>query len=183
MPLHRVLPVVLAAVLVGACASPVPKPLRESLPEAPTPKTAQAEPTRFLSHEVRWGGEILAIDNREATTEVELYARPLADDGEPRASGGEGVRFIARVGRFLDPAEYAPGKRLTVRGRLVPAVTRPVGEYPYLYPVVEAELSYLWPRYQPPPDPPWARDPYYDPWWPWGPWGPWRPYRYPPYWW
>ena len=165
------------AVLFTGCAGNPPQGLEDSLGQAPTPRAVQAAPDRFLGQNVRWGGEILGLQNHPELTEVEVYARPLMENAEPRPDGGEGVRFIARVNGFLDPAEYRPGKRLTVRGPLEPALTRPVGEYPYLFPVVRAEVFHLWPVYQPP------QDPYYnDPWGPWGPWGGWGPYRYHPYW-
>lgn len=178
----RLTVVVLLGGLLGACASKVPKPLQQDPPEAPTPREVQAQPERYLGREVRWGGEILGVRNQSTTTEIEVFARALFDDGEPRPDGGDGARFVARVDRFLDPAEYQPGKRLTVRGPLAPLITRPVGEYPYRYPVVNATLTHLWPAYEPPRQPAWWNDPYYDPWWPWGPWGPWGPYRHWPYW-
>lgn len=175
--------VTMLAVVLGACASNVPLPLREAVPDAPSQRAVYTEPERYVGRNVRWGGEILGVRNAAGSTEVEVYSRPLFDDGEPRPEGGEGVRFIARVGGFLDPAEYQPGKRFTVRGNLAPAIVRPVGEYPYRYPVVDATVHHLWPAYERPRDPYWANDPFYDPWWPWGPWGPWGPYRHWPYGW
>ena len=169
--------VVLLGGLLAACASNVPKGLREQLPQAPSQGAAQLEPERFLGQEVRWGGEILGLRNGVDATEVEIFGRGLFNDGEPRPDGGDGVRFIARVKGFLDPAEYRPDKRLTVRGRLEETVTRTVGEYPYLYPVVQVDLYHLWPEYEPPPEPVWFHDPFYDPWWPWRPYRPW-PYRW-----
>ncbi|MCG6966564.1 MAG: Slp family lipoprotein [Chromatiaceae bacterium] len=174
--------VLLSCSLLGACATNVPTGLREEPPGAPSPKVVQAEPERFLDREVRWGGEILDVRNSSTATEVELYGRPLFYDAEPRPDGGDQVRFIARIEGFLDPAEYSPGKRMTVRGRLAEPLTRPVGDYAYRYPVVNVGLYHLWPAYVPGPAPGWWRDPYYDPWWPWGPWGAW-PYRHWPYGW
>jgi outer membrane lipoprotein len=167
----------LTLLFVG-CATNPPAGLEDTLPRAPSAGAVQADPGRYLGQPVRWGGEILSLRNHAASTEIEVYDRPLFNNAEPKPQGGDGVRFLARVGRFLDPAEYQPGKRLTVRGRVARAVTRAVGEYPYRYPVVDVEVSHLWPVYRPPPEPAWFRDPYYDPWWPWGPWGPWRPYPY-----
>lgn len=168
----------LLALLMTACASNVPKELEQALPEAPTRQQVRQSPDEFRANQVRWGGEILSVTNRAGSTDVEVYGRPLYDDGEPQPDGGDGIRFLARVKDFLDPAQYKAGKRLTVRGRVAGVETRAVGEYPYVYPVVDVDVSHLWPEYQPP-ERVWARDPYYyDPWWPWGPWG---PYRYWPY--
>jgi outer membrane lipoprotein len=155
-----------------ACAGNLPKTLQQDEPDAPSAKTAQAEPDAHVGKAVRWGGEILSVRNLASSTDVELYARPLFNNAEPKPEGGEGVRFIARFSGFVDPAEYAPGKRLTVHGRLRGAETAKVGEFAYLYPVVEVGEHRLWEKFQPVPEPIWFRDPYYDPWWPWGPWGP-----------
>ncbi len=166
------------ALLLTACASNVPKELGENLPEAPTRGQVRSAPDDYRSQQVRWGGDILSVANLAGSTEVEVYGRPLYKDGEPAPDGGDGIRFLAKISGFLDPAQYKPGKRLTVRGRIAGVETRPVGEFPYIYPVVDAEFYHLWPAYEPP-ERVWARDPYYyDPWWPWGPWG---PYRYWPY--
>lgn len=159
--------------VLAACAGNTPRELAEQLPEAPSPTQVQADPGRHLGEEVRWGGEILGLRNGVDATEIEVFARPLFRDGEPRPDGGDRIRFIARVSGFLDPAEYRSDKRLTVRGRLGEAVTRPVGEFPYRYPVVEVDVFHLWPAFQPPPQQVWVRDPLFDPWWPWRPYGPW----------
>jgi outer membrane lipoprotein len=176
------LSLLLLPLLLGGCASNVPKPLQEDPPDAPSLAEVHADPQRYVGKTVRWGGEILGVRNESSFTEVEIYGRSLFSDGEPRPEGGDRLRFIAKVPRFLDPAEYKPGKRLTVRGEIAAPVNRMVGEYPYRYPVVEAGLTHLWPVYEPPVLPRSYVDPYYDPWWPWGPWHPWGPYRHWPYW-
>ena len=176
----RLLQSALLAALLAGCASSVPKALRSDIPETLSQRAVQAEPARYRGREVLWGGEILAVRNARASTDVEIYGRPLASDAEPRPSGGDGVRFIARVDRFLDPAEYQSGKRMSVRGPLGDPVLRPVGEYTYRYPLVIVQVLHLWPKYRPPD--PWPyHDPFYPYWWPW--WSPWGPYRYGPYWW
>lgn len=173
-----VLPVVAAAALAG-CAGVPPKGLESDPPGAPTPRAVQADPVAHVGAAVRWGGEILGVLNHPSHSDVEVFARALFDDAEPRPDGGEGVRFIARINGFVDPVGYAAGKRVTVRGTVRAVETRPVGEFPYRYPVVAVQAHHLWPVYRPP-EPYGYRDPFYDPWWPWGPWG---PYRYWPYGW
>jgi outer membrane lipoprotein len=167
--------VLVCAALFAGCATTPPAGLEDNLPQQPSQREVQARAEAFVGAAVRWGGEILSVRNDVATTDIEIYGRPLLDNAEPAADGGDGIRFLARVDGFLDPAEYTPGKRLSVRGTLTDAKTRPVGEFPYLYPVVVVEHFHLWPVYEPP-EPAYWRDPFYDPWWPWG------PYRYRPYW-
>jgi outer membrane lipoprotein len=179
MPSNRLLRLCLAPLfgaLLAACSSNVPKGLGEKLPDAPSQRAVQAKPDRYEAHQVRWGGEILGVRNGASSTEVEIFGRPLSRSGEPLAGGGDGVRFIARVKGFLDPAEFQVNKRLAVRGRVAGTLTRPVGEFPYIYPVVDVDVYHLWPVYQPPP-PAWA----HDPWGVWGPWGPWGHHRHFPH--
>ena len=171
--------VLLSCLLLAACASRPPAGIGGEIVGAPGAAEVRADPGRYRGETVRWGGEILGVTNRAEVTEVEIYDRPLRDSAEPAPNGGDGVRFIARVRGFLDPAEYQRDKRMTVRGRIAAPLTRAVGEYPYRYPVVDVVHHHLWPVYQPP-EPPYWRYPYYDPWWPWGPWG---PHHHPPYWW
>ena len=166
----------------SGCASQVPKAIRTA-PAAPvTVAQVQQAPTALQGRQVRWGGRIVDTLNLPATTEIEVLSRPLDEEGQPRAdSAGEG-RFIARIRGFADPMEYAKDRELTVAGPILGVETRKVGDYPYAYPVVEAQTRYLWPE-----TPPLAAYPYpvpwgwpgYGPWgWPYGPgfgpwWGPW----------
>jgi outer membrane lipoprotein len=172
----------LAGLVLVGCASQIPEAIR-TLPQAPVELTqVQQEPTRYLGRSVRWGGRILAVDNRPDSTEIEILSRPLDGTGAPRPQGKAQGRFIAQVAGFLDPAEYRKDRELTVRGVVTGVETRAVGDYPYRYPIVRADSRYLWPEAPPsgpyplgyPPGPgPW-RGPWYDPWvWPYGPW-PWR---------
>jgi outer membrane lipoprotein len=171
----------LAALCLAACASPVPQAIRTAPRPVLSVAQVQQDPNNFLGQRVRWGGTIIAVVNGKRTTDIELLARPLDDDGEPRASAAAEGRFIARIRGFADPAEYPNDRRLTVVGKVEGVETRDVGDYPYRYPVMAAETLYVWPKPEPPPYPypylypyPWY-GPWYSPWYrPWGPWwGPW----------
>ncbi len=178
---------VLALALAG-CASRIPQTIRTAPAQPLTVAQAQQSPDRLKGQRVRWGGSIVSTVNLAQTTEIEVLSRPLDREGEPRTwLSGEG-RFIARVSGFVDPAEYAKDRELTVEGPLMGLSTRKVGDYPYAYPVVAAETRYLWPQTEPPsayPYPwPWGWSGY-GPWrGPWGgPWGnPWGPGPYGPWW-
>lgn len=166
--------------LIAACASPVPKAVRE--PPQPQLTLAEARSSSAaVGARVRWGGTIAEIENRKAETWIEIVERPLDDDGEPRAGAVTRGRFLARVPEFLDPSEYAKGRLLTVSGVLDENVIRNIGEFPYTFPVVKVDTHYLWPRreararrnIEPYPyyaDPFWSPF-WYDPWYPFGPYG------------
>ncbi|HHI77027.1 MAG TPA: hypothetical protein ENJ94_07625 [Gammaproteobacteria bacterium] len=162
------LPLLILSLLAG-CAGTVPPAIRIESGEPIGVAQAQADPEGLRGHRVRWGGEILQVINAPRHTDLVVLRRPLFDNGEPKPEGGEAKRFLARIGGFLDPADYRPGQRITVSGRLDGVQVLKVGEYPYPHPVVAVEQYHRWPKWQPVPEPPWHRDPFYcDPFWPWG---------------
>lgn len=168
----RLLPVV----LLSACASQVPVNIREAPPGNPAPDVVRNEPAAHQAQQVRWGGEILATENRQDATWLTVLARPLASNGKPDSTDRSEGRFMAKIPAFLDPTVYKAERKVTVRGSVDGSDTRNVGDYAYQYPVVDATDWYLWPKevdYPP--------DYYYSPWWYYDPWfyDPW--YRYPYY--
>ncbi len=162
--------------LAGCATSRVPQAISKA-PEKPVlVSQVQQAPDRFLDRRVRWGGTIIAVRNRKQTTEIEILSRPLDSRGRPRGKKSGQGRFLALLTGFADPAEYPEQRLLTVTGRLKRVETRPIGEYPYLYPVVAVEQPYLWPKPLPSGPPYFYPDPWYHPWF-----YPWHP-RYSRYW-
>lgn len=171
MPRHY-FPLLLAALLLGACST-VPENISSPAVSAVTLSQATENPARVKGTQVRWGGTIARVENRQQQTRVEIVARELYDDGEPKKSDQSLGRFIAEIKGFLDPAIYAVGRNFTVVGTLAATMQGKLGEMNYTYPVVETDSYYLWPLAEEPCETcaPW----YYDPWYPWG------PYRRYPY--
>jgi len=174
----------LALFVISGCASQVPAPIAKA-PAVPLSVTeAKGTPGQHIGQDVRWGGEIISIENQPAQTWVEVVSRELRSNGRPIANSQSSGRFIASFQGFIDPAVYTPGRLLTIAGTIQGETTRTIGEYSYLFPVVAITASHLWEppsETAPPPYPPpwWYYDPwYYDPWyWPYYP----RPY--PPHHW
>ena len=173
-----------AAVLTGVvllaagCASDAERAVRSPSNVAPvTVAQAQAAPERYKGQRLRWGGSILSVHNREDRTEIELLSRPLRGSGEPDADTKGTGRFLVELPGFADPEEFPAERLLTVVGRLKRVETRPVGEFPYPYPVISAESRFLWPK--PRPQDAYPIYPLYRPFgWP----GWYHPYRDPWYW-
>jgi outer membrane lipoprotein len=150
--------------LLAGCSS-VPEKIRTAPLEAPTLTQVRQAPETHTGSQVRWGGTIARVENRQDETRIEIVARALRGDGEPKQLDSSEGRFIARIRGFLDPAIFAEGRRLTVVGSIDEVVERQLGQMRYRYPLLEVEAYYLWP---PPlertaPDDPWL----YDPWYPW----------------
>lgn len=166
----------LILLVLSGCASKLPGSITQAPAEPLQVKDVQQQPEAYLSREVRWGGEIVEVQNKADHSDVLVLGRELKSRGEPKVDGVVEGRFIARFGTFVDPAELPEGKRITVSGRIIGLETRDVGEFPYPYPVVEVVAWHLWPDPEP-------ANYYYDPWWPYyHPWYWGRPWGYP-YWW
>lgn len=175
----------LVALWLSACASKVPDGIRKAPPGSVSPAEARTDGQRLQGVAVRWGGVIAAVENLRDQTRLDVVARPLGSDGNPRAADAPNLgRFLAQAPGFLDPAVYRPGREITVRGTFVGTETRDIGDYPYRYPVVQVQQHYLWAEVRPAPrhyDPMWHDPFWYDPWYPWSPF-PWY-HRRPPYYW
>ena len=167
--------VLIAPLLLAGCASNVPLPVRTGLADQVNLAEVRTDPERYRTAPVRWGGEIITIENKAQETWVELLAHPLDSEGRPLIYGASEGRFLGRIAGFLDPAVYTAERELTVTGWVEGQVIRKVGEYPYTYPLVNVRVHYLWPQRRPIRHPrydPWY-DPFYDPWYPY--------YRHPFY--
>jgi len=171
--------VLVLAVLVTGCASTVPEPIRAPLADSPTLPQVREDPGTFVGERVRWGGTIVAVENREQYTRLEVVARKLTTQGRPEEEDATPGRFLAILDGFRDPAVYGQGRAITVVGELEASQTHTIGEFPYRFPVVRVRSHHLWAKVETVREslpPPWYYDPwYYDPWYPY-----YRPYH--PYW-
>jgi len=159
---------VLVFALTG-CATSVPREIASPVPGDPGIARALEHPLDVAGKPVRWGGTIVDIENRAEHTLVTVLARDLGGSGTPLIRDPSRGRFIARFPGFLDPEIYAKARKITVYGVLSNPVRGKIGEYDYAYPVVQVQLSELWPVEEPRP-PACGRcwpscGVWYDPWW------------------
>lgn len=125
------------ALALGACAS-APKPLQGQfaalLPDQVT----------VAGERVRWGGSVIGVVPEAERTCFEVLGRELDAVARPRWNSDPLGRFLACSDRFYDPAIFEPGRDITFAGELVGFEEGKVGEYPYRYPVLRADIVYLW---------------------------------------
>jgi len=143
--------VFLAVFAAGCATSPFPDDLARSADRALTLRELRSGPAAHVGARVILGGEVLATTPKPGETEIEVLSRPLRAGEVPERSDSTNGRFLVRTPEFLDPAIYAPGRRLTVLGRVAGQSERRVGDLPYAYPVISAERIKLWPK-----DTPWV---------------------------
>lgn len=182
----RWLRLVLPALLVGGCATAFPESVMRTVDTRITADELASQPAALKGARVILGGDILTVQPRPGLTEVELLTRRLRGDDSPERGDRSPGRALLHTPEFLDPAVYAPGRRITVIGEVTGVEERKIGEVPYRYPVITVERIRLWPRdvvvspaYYPYPWAyPWGYGPYgyYDPFY-------FGPRRYHPGWW
>lgn len=128
--------------LVNACATPYD--IGNADPRV-TPIEAVKDVPGMLNHTIAWGGLIATAKNLKDKTEIEVVAYPLDSENRPNRDASPTGRFIVIQPGYLETADYAPGRLITVVGPVTETRTGTVGEARYVYPVVAASRLHLWP--------------------------------------
>ena len=144
-PLVLFLIIILLAVLISACATTPEFNLQNVLKDVP-PTQSAAHIADYRGKKVLWGGVILNSTNTKQGTQFEVLAYPLDSDMRPQSNKTTEGRFLANVSLYLETADYAPGRLLTVVGELADIQQGKIGEAVYAYPVLQINQHYLWPR-------------------------------------
>ena len=135
---------VLMSVLIslGACTSS--KAIRTPVLNSPT--VEQAIKNQNTAELIRWGGVIISVENKADHTLIEVVDRPLTRHGTPKDTNESGGRFLAKSQQFIDPENVKTDQIITVSGTLTGYTTGLIGEYEYVYPVVEINEYKIWPQ-------------------------------------
>lgn len=136
--------ILVAILFLYGCVSAIPQAIRVAPANSPTVKAAREAAEKVVGTQVRWGGTIARIENKETETWLEVVDKELRSNGQPMETDQSQGRFIARVAGFLDPVIYEKGRHITVAGTLEKPVVSDIGEFTYLFPVVKVESHYLW---------------------------------------
>lgn len=164
-----------SVLLLSGCQIYVPLDIHTAPVYGASLLEVREHPERYKGRAVRWGGTIVAVENRTEGTWVEIVGKYLARDGRPAETDVSPGRFIAAWLGFLDPAVYQAGRQVTVSGVVEGSIERPIGAQAYRYPLIKARTVYLWTEYRYPdypdypyyhyyPDPYW-HGPFYDLYW------------------
>jgi len=94
---------------------------------------------------IAWGGIIVASRNLASQTQLEVLSYPLDENGRPDREAKAGGRFIALHTGYLELANYAEGRLVTMTGAVNDTRAGSVGEARYVYPVLAVKSLFLWP--------------------------------------
>ncbi|MHB8743734.1 MAG: Slp family lipoprotein [Sulfuricaulis sp.] len=111
-----------------------------------TPVEVTKDVAGMLNHTVAWGGLIIASKNLEDKSELELVGYPLDSEHRPNHDARSIGRFLVIQPGYLETADFAPGRLITVVGTVMETRTDAVGQTKYVYPVVIASKLHLWPK-------------------------------------
>jgi len=77
-------------------------------------------PIAYKGKTVVWGGEIVeTLNQKNRTTEIEVFQIPLDSSDAPKVSNVSEGRFLILVNKYLDPYLYRKGRRITVAGEIL----------------------------------------------------------------
>lgn len=105
---------------------------------------------------VRWGGQIVKVDNDDSGSLLHIAQFPLGSYGRPDNSEDSDGRFLARTADFIDPYIYKSGTLVTVAGHIAAEKNVTVDQKTMTIPVISINQIYRWTPRQ------YARDRYYD---------------------
>ena len=144
MKLSPFLSAALALILLSACSS-TPK-VAEDADRSTSPNQAAAAGSVTGQQRLQWGGVIVDARNLAESTELQVLAYPLKKNGRPDVSAAPEGRFIAQHAGYLESADYATGRQVTVTGPLTEIRQGQVGEAAYQFPILQADELVLWPQ-------------------------------------
>lgn len=159
--------IILFIILLSACASTIPKEIREAPLENTPVAAVRTNIEEFTGAHVRWGGTIASVTIHTSETWVEVVARDLDNEGKPIHNDHSTGRFIAIIEGFLEPTVYKKGRNITIAGTVEKGIIRKIGEFDYNFPLVRVKSSKLWnvyrqyQYYRPNYRPNWYFDPWY----------------------
>lgn len=138
----RIPALVLAALLSTGCATHFDIGAAE---HGITPQQAANDIRLVQNKTVAWGGIIVASGNLASQTQLEVLGYPLDKNGRPDREAKASGRFIALHPGYLELANYAEGRFVTMTGTVSETRAGSVGEAHYVYPVLEIKTLFLWP--------------------------------------
>jgi outer membrane lipoprotein len=152
--------------LLPACAPVISKDLRAQADFSLHFWEVFPNPEAYKGKTVIWGGEIIkTINQKDETTLIEIFQRPLTRMGEPEVTEPSGGRFLALSQEYLEPYIFREGMTITVAGDILGEKTRPLGEIEYRYPLLLSKEMYLWRYHFYYPSRAYPSGHFYFPWW------------------
>jgi len=144
MSIMRTIFLAAALFLAAGCGTVISENVMKTVDRDIAFKSVVADPAKYEGKSVVFGGTIIKVENFENRTVMEVVEEGMNSQLKPVDKDASAGRFLARFDRFMDPAIFAPGKKITVAGVVSGTETRPLGKGNYRYPVISPTEHYLW---------------------------------------
>jgi outer membrane lipoprotein len=131
--------------MLAACGGGISQQSRDQVTYTGPFAEMQQAPAKYRGAMVLLGGKVIETLAKEGATELVLLQLNLGSRDRPQDNDQSQGRFLVRSARFIDPVLFPPGTLITVVGRLQGSESRPIGEMPYAYPVIEPVELKKWP--------------------------------------
>ena len=132
--------------LAPACTKGISKQARSRVTYSGTFSELQEKPGKYTGEVVLLGGKIIETRVNTEYSEITVLQLPLSGGDRPRLEDQSKGRFLIRSKQLLDPAVYTEGLAITVVGKLIGSEARKVGEFTYIYPLLDPIEIKLWPK-------------------------------------
>jgi outer membrane lipoprotein len=132
--------------LAPACTKGISKQARSWVTYSGSFSELQEKPGEYTGEVVLLGGKIIESRVNTEYSEITVLQLPLGGGDRPRLDDQSKGRFLIRSKQLLDPAVYTEGLAITVVAKLIGSEARKVGEFTYVYPVLDPMEIKLWPK-------------------------------------
>lgn len=141
----RLLGICVVFVIVG-CATGISQQARSQVTYNGSFAELQAAADEHVGEIVILGGKVIETKSYPTFSEITVLQLPLGKRDRPQDGDRSDGRYLVRSEQFLDPAIYRQGSLLTVVGKLSGGEVRSIGEFQYVYPLLEAIEIKQWPQ-------------------------------------
>ncbi|MES9943599.1 MAG: Slp family lipoprotein [Candidatus Thiodiazotropha sp.] len=135
--------ILILAALLQACSSQPVIPVADRTVTPQQASSSQPNPDAPL---LQWGGVIIETRNLRDTTEIQILAYPLDEDGRPDTQANSIGRFIAQQPGYLELVEYGIGRQVTATGKFSAIRQGLVADSGYPFPILRCDEIMLWPE-------------------------------------
>lgn len=136
----------LTMTLLTGCAAGLSKQAKSRVTKTINFSELVSNPDQYRGEILLLGGEVIDTRPAKDRSEIMILHSPLDLETRPVSGKPSEGRFLIRSDQFFDPEIYKKGRQLTLVGRVSGAEVQPIGQFEYMYPILEPIEIKIWPH-------------------------------------